>query len=155
MGSVDVSGVRHTLPDGRVLLDEVSFRVGDGARAALVGENGAGKTTLLRIIAGDLVPEAGAVARSGGLGVMRQFIGSVRDDTTVQRFLVDLSAPAVRAAWDAVEAAELTLMERDDEPAQLAYADALGQWGDVGGYETEADRGIERDATERPTLGRS
>jgi len=137
VGSVDVSGVRHTLPDGRVLLDDVSFRIGEGARAALVGENGAGKTTLLRIIAGDLVPEAGAVARSGGLGVMRQFIGSVRDDTTVQRFLVDLSAPAVRAAWDAVEAAELTLMERDDEPAQLAYADALGQWGDVGGYETE------------------
>ena len=46
---------------------------------------------------------------------MRQFIGSVRDDTTVQRFLVDLSPPAVREAWDAVEAAELALMEIDDE----------------------------------------
>jgi ATPase subunit of ABC transporter with duplicated ATPase domains len=137
VGSIDVSGVRHTLPDGRVLLDEVSFRIGDGARAALVGENGAGKTTLLRIIAGDLVPEAGTVVRSGGLGVMRQFIGSVRDDTTVQRFLVDLSAPAVRAAWDAVQATELTLMETDDEPAQLAYADALAQWGDAGGYDAE------------------
>ena len=137
MGSVDVSGVRHTLPDGRVLLDDVSFRVGEGARAALVGENGAGKTTLLRIVAGDLVPEAGAVARTGGLGVMRQFIGSVRDDTTVQRFLVDLSAPAVRAAWDELEAAELALMETDDEPAQLAYAAALAQWGDVGGYDAE------------------
>ena len=85
MGYVDVTGVRHTLPDGRVLLDDVSFRVGDGAGAALVGENGAGKTTLLRIIAGDLIPEPGSVARTGGLGVMRQFIGSVRDDTTVQR----------------------------------------------------------------------
>jgi ATPase subunit of ABC transporter with duplicated ATPase domains len=137
VGYVDVSGVRHTLPGGRVLLDDVSFRVGEGARAALVGENGAGKTTLLRIVAGDLVPEAGTVSRSGGLGVMRQFIGSVRDDTTVQRFLVDLSGPAVRAAWDAVEAAELTLMETDDEPAQLAYADALARWGDAGGYDAE------------------
>ena len=137
MGSVDVTGVRHTLPDGRVLLDGVSFRVGDGARAALVGENGAGKTTLLRIVAGDLVPEAGTVARSGGLGVMRQFIGSVRDDTTVQGFLVELASPAVRAAWDAVEAAELTLMETDDDAAQLAYADALAQWGDAGGYDAE------------------
>jgi ATPase subunit of ABC transporter with duplicated ATPase domains len=137
VGYVDVSGVRHTLPDGRVLLDDVSFRVGDGVRAALVGENGAGKTTLLRIIAGDLTPEAGAVARSGGLGVMRQFIGSVRDDTTVQRFLVDLSPRAVAAAWDAVEAAELRLMEVDDEPAQLAYAGALAQWGDAGGYDAE------------------
>jgi ATPase subunit of ABC transporter with duplicated ATPase domains len=137
VGFVDVTGVRHTLPDGRVLLDGVSFRVGDGVRAALVGENGAGKTTLLRIVAGDLEPESGSVARSGGLGVMRQFVGSLRDDTTVQRFLVDLSPPAVRAAWDAVEAAELTLMESDDEPAQLAYAAALAQWGDAGGYEAE------------------
>ncbi|ADB74074.1 ABC-F family ATP-binding cassette domain-containing protein [Geodermatophilus obscurus] len=137
MGSIDVTGVRHTLPDGRVLLDGVSFRVGEGARAALVGENGAGKTTLLRIVAGDLVPEDGAVARSGGLGVMRQFIGSVRDDTTVQRFLVDLAPPAVRAAWEAVEAAELTLMDTDDDAAQLTYADALAQWGDAGGYEAE------------------
>ncbi|GAA5651717.1 putative ABC transporter ATP-binding protein YbiT [Geodermatophilus obscurus DSM 43160] len=137
VGSIDVTGVRHTLPDGRVLLDGVSFRVGEGARAALVGENGAGKTTLLRIVAGDLVPEDGAVARSGGLGVMRQFIGSVRDDTTVQRFLVDLAPPAVRAAWEAVEAAELTLMDTDDDAAQLTYADALAQWGDAGGYEAE------------------
>jgi ATPase subunit of ABC transporter with duplicated ATPase domains len=137
VGFVDVSAVRHTLPGGRVLLEDVSFRVGDGVRAALVGENGAGKTTLLRIISGDLSPEAGSVAGSGGLGVMRQFIGSVRDDTTVQRFLVDLSPPAVRAAWDDVGAAELALMETDDEPAQLAYAAALGQWGDAGGYEAE------------------
>ncbi|TFV64549.1 ABC-F family ATP-binding cassette domain-containing protein [Geodermatophilus sp. DF01-2] len=137
MGYVDVTGVRHILPDGRVLFDGVSLRVGEGARAALVGENGAGKTTLLRIVAGDLVPEAGAVTRSGGLGVMRQFIGSVRDDTTVQRFLVDLAPPAVRAAWEAVGSAELTLMETDDDAAQLAYADALAQWGDAGGYDAE------------------
>jgi ATPase subunit of ABC transporter with duplicated ATPase domains len=137
VGYVDVSGVRHTLPDGRVLLDDVSFRVGEGVRAALVGENGAGKTTLLRIVAGDLIPEAGSVARVGGLGVMRQFIGSVRDDTNVQRFLVDLSPPAVREAWDAVEAAELALMETDDERGQMAYAHALSHWGDVGGYDAE------------------
>jgi len=137
VGYVDVTGVRHTLPDGRVLLADVNFRVGDGVCAALVGENGAGKTTLLRIIAGDLTPEAGSVARVGGLGVMRQFIGSVRDDTTVQRLLIDLSPPAVRAAWDAVEAAELALMETDDEPTQMAYAEALAHWGDAGGYDAE------------------
>ncbi|SDH00889.1 ABC-F family ATP-binding cassette domain-containing protein [Klenkia brasiliensis] len=137
MGYVDVTGIRFTLPDGRVLLDDVSFRVGDGAVAALVGENGAGKTTLLRIITGDLTPDAGSVAVVGGLGVMRQFIGSVRDATTVQQFLVDLAPPAVREAWHAVEAAELVMMERDDEPAQMAYANALAHWGDVGGYDVE------------------
>jgi ATPase subunit of ABC transporter with duplicated ATPase domains len=137
MGYVDVGHVSVLLPDGRVLLDDVSFRVGEGTKAALVGANGAGKTTLLRVVAGDLTPSSGTVARAGGLGVMRQFIGSVRDDTTVQRFLVDLSPPAVREAWEAVEAAELALMETDDERGQMAYAHALSHWGDADGYDAE------------------
>jgi ABC-type polysaccharide/polyol phosphate transport system ATPase subunit len=70
------------------LLNEVSFRVGDGHKVALIGPNGSGKTTLLKMISGDLDPEEGSVAITGGLGVMRQFIGSVRDESTVR----DLSA---------------------------------------------------------------
>jgi ATPase subunit of ABC transporter with duplicated ATPase domains len=137
MGHLDVQRVACVLPDGRELFSDVSFRVGEGARTALVGANGTGKTTLLRIVAGDLQPDAGAVVAEGGLGVMRQFVGSVRDDTTVRDLLVDLAPPAVRAAGRAVEAAELAMMERDDEKAQLAYAQALADWGDAGGYDAE------------------
>jgi ATPase subunit of ABC transporter with duplicated ATPase domains len=137
VGYVDISGVGHSLPDGRPLLDAVDVRVGEGVKAALVGVNGAGKTTLLRLVAGDIAPQRGAIVRSGGLGVMRQFIGSVRDPTTVQDFLIGLAPPTLRSAWDAVQASELVLMDRDDEKAQLAYAHALAGWGDAGGYETE------------------
>jgi ATPase subunit of ABC transporter with duplicated ATPase domains len=75
MGHVECSHITHTLPDGRVLLSDVSFRVGEGAKVALVGANGAGKTTLMRMVAGDLAPQEGTITRTGGLGVMRQFIG--------------------------------------------------------------------------------
>ncbi|MFG1851540.1 ABC-F family ATP-binding cassette domain-containing protein [Actinomadura geliboluensis] len=137
MGHVEVGHISHVLPDGRTLLDDVSFRVGEGVTAALVGPNGAGKTTLLRLIAGDLVPQSGTVGHSGGIGVMRQFIGSMRDDSSVHDLLLSLAPPRVRSAAEAVEAAELAMMERDDEPTQLRYATALSGWGDAGGYEIE------------------
>ena len=137
MGYVDVAHVSVLLPDGRVLLDDVSFRVGEGTKAALVGANGAGKTTLLRVVAGDLTPTSGTVARSGGLGVMRQFIGSLRDATTVREFLLGLAPPALQAAGEELEAAEWALAETEDEPTQLRYAAALAHWGDAGGYAAE------------------
>jgi len=137
MGYADAQGLSYVLPDGRVLFDDASFRVGDGSKTALVGANGTGKTTLLRIIAGDLAPHAGAVARDGGLGVMRQFIGSIRDDTEVRDLLLDLSPPGVRDAGRALEAAELAMMETDDEKTQMRYAQALADWGDAHGYDAE------------------
>ncbi|MDQ1464243.1 MAG: hypothetical protein QOC73_1184 [Actinomycetota bacterium] len=137
MGHVDVVQIKHFLPNGRLLLDDVSFRVGEGSKVALVGANGAGKSTLLRLIAGDESPQGGTIGRSGGLGVMRQFIGSVRDDSTVRDLLLSVSTPEVRAAGADVADAELAMMETDDEPTQLRYAHALAAWGDAGGYEAE------------------
>jgi ATPase subunit of ABC transporter with duplicated ATPase domains len=129
--------VSHALPDGRVLLGDASFRVGDGSSVALIGPNGAGKTTLMRLVAGDAEPQSGTVVRSGGLGVMRQFIGGIRDSTSVRELLVSIAAPRLRAAADRLEAAEIAMMERDDEPAQMRYAAALAEWGDAGGYDME------------------
>ena len=45
------------------LLQDVSFVVSAKDRIALVGKNGAGKSTLLKIIAGELLPTRGTVAR--------------------------------------------------------------------------------------------
>lgn len=137
MGHIEAVKLGHQLPDGRVLFEDVSFRVGDGAKVALVGPNGAGKTTLMRMIAGDLSPKTGTVTRSGGLGVMRQFVGSVRDDSTVRDLLVSAAPPRVRTAAAELDTAELAMMERDDEPTQLRYAHALADWGDAGGYVAE------------------
>ena len=137
MGHLDVNAVSFFLPDGRPLLDGVSLRVGEGAKVALIGPNGTGKTTLSRIVSGDLDAVEGAVTRSGGLGVMRQFIGSVRDDSSVRDLLVGVAPAAVRAAAAALNAAEMAMMEVDDEAAQMAYAQSLADWADAGGYEHE------------------
>jgi ATP-binding cassette subfamily F protein 3 len=53
----------------RVLLDDVTWTVGDGDRVGLCGPNGAGKTTLLRILVGLDEPDRGAVVRPTGLTV--------------------------------------------------------------------------------------
>jgi ATPase subunit of ABC transporter with duplicated ATPase domains len=135
VGHVDLNAVTYTLPDGRVLLDDVSFRVGDGAKVALVGANGSGKTTLLRIIAGDVNPDGGAVTRSGGVGVMRQFVG--RGASDIHDLLLAVSPPRVRLAAAALDTAELAMMDHDDEATQMAYAHALTEWIDAGGYKAE------------------
>ena len=226
MGHIDVAHLGHILPNGQVLLDDVSFRIGEGTKAALVGPNGAGKTTLIRLIAGDLAPQSGTVTGSGGLGVMRQFVGGIRGvarpgtqgagggkeavpvvkqsaggiqgaappgtgaegikgavsaqpaagstegavsaepgtgsgarlaaaadsaggssgqldtgrvtgDSPVRDLLLSVAPPRVQSAAARLDAAELAMMERDDEPTQMRYAAALAEWGDAGGYDAE------------------
>jgi ATP-binding cassette subfamily F protein 3 len=46
---------------GRLLLDDASARVPDGARVGLVGRNGIGKTTLFRAIVGEIGVEHGSI----------------------------------------------------------------------------------------------
>ncbi|MFF2192022.1 ABC-F family ATP-binding cassette domain-containing protein [Streptomyces sp. NPDC058157] len=137
MGHLEASHLEYCLPDGRVLLGDASFRVGEGSVAALVGANGAGKTTLLRLLSGELQPHGGSVTSSGGIGVMHQFVGSVRDERTVRDLLVSVSQPRIRQAAAAVDAAEHLIMTVDDEAAQLAYAQALSDWAEARGYEAE------------------
>ena len=137
MGYIDVAGVSLTLPDGRPLLDEASFRVGAGSTSALVGPNGAGKSTILRIIRGAQAPDAGVVTIDGSLGVMDQFVGHGREGQTVHELLIAVAPARIRAAAEALDAAENALIEDDTEPTQMRYATAIAEYADAGGYEHE------------------
>ncbi|MBI4613615.1 MAG: ABC-F family ATP-binding cassette domain-containing protein [Planctomycetes bacterium] len=59
---------------GRPVLIDIDWQISPGERVGLVGANGAGKTTLLEVIAGELGPDAGEIARARtvSIGVHRQ-----------------------------------------------------------------------------------
>ncbi len=137
MGHIDVSGVSFALPDGRQLLDDVSFRVGEGTTTALIGANGAGKTTLLRMIRGDETPDAGTIAIGGGLGVMDQFVGHGAAGQTVHDLLISVAPRRVADAARELAASEIALIEHEDTDTQMRYATALAEYAEAGGYEHE------------------
>jgi len=63
MSLVNVSGLSFRYPSTVELFHDVTFAIDPGDRLAVVGVNGAGKSTLLRILAGELEPNEGAIAR--------------------------------------------------------------------------------------------
>ncbi len=51
--------------DGRVILDDVTLTVPDGALMAIIGPSGSGKSSLLRLVSGLLAPSSGVVEIDG------------------------------------------------------------------------------------------
>ncbi|MBY6706880.1 ABC-F family ATP-binding cassette domain-containing protein [Rhodococcus sp. BP-241] len=56
---IELEDATLATPDGRVLVEDFTWRLAPGERIGLVGVNGSGKTTLLRTIAGELEPAKG------------------------------------------------------------------------------------------------
>src|SRR6185436_17784570 len=137
MGFIELADVAYALPGGWTLFEGVSFRVPEGEHTGLVGANGIGKSTLLRLIVGDDRPTAGSIQTDGRVGLMRQFIGSEARPTTIRDFLLAYAEPRVAEAAIRVAKAERWMHDHPGEDAQMRYADALANWGEAGGYETE------------------
>ena len=151
MGAIEVNGIAYRLPTGRLLFDDVSFRVGEGITAALVGDNGAGKSTLFKIITGVLNADEGSTSVSGGLGVMPQLLtgaakkveendtalASLGLNATVADALKVVSPKRIQEEIKHVEACELAMMEDESEEIQMKYAHALAEYADAGGYDNE------------------
>ncbi|MDN6659547.1 MAG: ATP-binding cassette domain-containing protein, partial [Acidipropionibacterium jensenii] len=65
----DLKDVTLTLPDGRTLLNHLTWSIGPGERIGLVGVNGAGKSTLLNLLDDRLSPTSGRVKRGKTLRI--------------------------------------------------------------------------------------
>ncbi|GAB1338880.1 ATP-binding cassette domain-containing protein [Streptomyces sp. E-15] len=99
--SLTCTHLSFTWADGTTVLDGLDIAFGPG-RTGLVGVNGSGKSTLLKLLAGELVPTAGAVGSAGEIGLLPQ---NVTLDT---RLRVDqaLGIAERRAALHAIEAGD-------------------------------------------------
>ncbi len=121
----------------RAVLDQITFTVRPGERAAVIGENGAGKSTLLRLLAGAETPDDGEITAvfPGGTGHLTQ-TPVPAPDRTVQD-AVDLALAPLRTLEHRLRAAEERLGEAS-EAELAAYGDLLTTYEQRDGYRADA-----------------
>ncbi|KON74137.1 ABC transporter ATPase [Cellulosimicrobium cellulans F16] len=97
----------------RVLLDDVTWRLGPGDRYGVVGVNGAGKTTLLALLAGRREPDAGRVKRGKTVHVaeLSQDVGEL-DDIAGSRVIQVIEDEKRSVVVDGKELTASQLVER-------------------------------------------
>ncbi|MFN3219108.1 MAG: ABC-F family ATP-binding cassette domain-containing protein [Acidimicrobiales bacterium] len=136
MSSIVVSDLDYAPPGADSLFFDVSFGVSPGERAALVGANGVGKSTILRILAGDLEADGGEFALGGNVLSMTQDVGMAAPEAPLRDLLLDVAPAQLRTAGRRLAAAEAAMADGSGDG--MAYAEALTDWGDLGGYDLEA-----------------
>ena len=136
MSSIVVSELEYAPPGADSLFFDVSFTVAPGEHAAIVGANGVGKSTILRILSGELETDEGEFALGGTVLRMTQDVGMSNPSDSLRDMLVEVAPTALREAGRALHAAEAAMYSGEDDGT--GFAEALTHWGDLGGYELEA-----------------
>lgn len=136
MSSIVVSDLAYAPPGVDQIFFDVNFGVSAGEHAAIVGANGAGKSTILKILSGVYEADEGEFTVGGNMLSMTQDVGMSRPDDSLRDMLVEVAPKVLRDAGRALIAAEVALADGTDDG--MGYAEALGVWGDLGGYELEA-----------------
>jgi ATPase subunit of ABC transporter with duplicated ATPase domains len=136
MSSIVVSDLAYAPPGADQIFFDVNFGISPGEHTAIVGANGAGKSTILKILSGVYEADEGEFTVGGNMLSMTQDVGMSRPDDSLREMLVEVAPKVLRDAGRALIAAEAALADGTDDG--MGYAEALGVWGDLGGYELEA-----------------
>lgn len=135
MSNISVSELAYSPPGAEQLFFDVSFGVAAGEHAAIVGPNGVGKSTILKILTGQYEPDDGEFNIGGTFLEMTQDVGMSRPDDSLRDMLIEVAPEGLRRAGKILFAAEKAMMTGQDDG--MKYAEALGDWGDLGGYDLE------------------
>jgi ATPase subunit of ABC transporter with duplicated ATPase domains len=120
----------------RVLFSDLDLVVAPGDVTGLVGANGAGKSTLLRVLAGELLPEAGSVSLTppgASVGHLAQEVERRPGETVAQHLARRTGVAAAQNALDAATEA----LAAGGPGADDAYASALDRWLALGAADLE------------------
>jgi ATPase subunit of ABC transporter with duplicated ATPase domains len=123
-----------------LLLGEATFQVAPGDKIGLVGRNGAGKTTLVKVLAGEALPAAGTVRRTGSIGYLPQDprtpdLASLAMD----RVLSARGLDEIRAGMRAAEADMGDPRPSRRDAAVRRYASLEERLTVLGGYAAESE----------------
>ncbi len=128
---------------GRLLFSDVSFKLEEYDRLALVGPNGAGKTTLLNIISGEDFPDEGRVvlARGARVGYLEQEAIEMGENPVFEEVIS--SQVEVVEAERRLHALEAELTSDATEQQLAAVGRARDAYEMLGGYTLESKaRGV-------------
>ena len=129
-----------TIPDGPLILDDITIRARPGEFIALAGESGAGKSTLFRLALGIDRPTAGAVYYDGrdlrhlNLKQVRRNIGAVPQSVRLHpqdlwdNIVAHHEAPTTEEVWQSARAAGI---EKEIKAMPMGLMTMVGSTGAV------------------------
>ena len=122
----------------RTLFTDVTFKLEEHDRLALVGPNGAGKTTLLNIITGQEDADTGRVlfAKGAKVSYLEQEAIEMGDNPIFEEVLS--AQHEIMRQEQKVRSLELSLGENPTEQQLSAYGKARDIYESMGGYELES-----------------
>ncbi|MFD1143657.1 ABC-F family ATP-binding cassette domain-containing protein [Larkinella insperata] len=117
---------RHANKD--LLFNNLNLTVGQGEKAALVGNNGTGKSTLLQLIAGKLHPSAGELLTSEKPWYVPQHLGQYDELSIAQALGIDRKLRGFRAILNGETDPQHFTDLDDDWEIEEKLRSALAKW---------------------------
>lgn len=124
---------------GELLLNNITFKIEDHDKLAIIGVNGAGKSTLLRILNDEESYDSGEIHKPNNvtIGYLSQH-NTIDYDITIYEALLDVFKPLLAKQERMRELEALMATESDLEPIMREYDRLSNEFENANGYSYES-----------------